>query len=78
MDSPTYVKTLHQLHLHSPSIILVPNTFLSLIDTPMASGGKKASSTSVLVQCMIEEFDATVDPVMRKYWNDDAGEQYDY
>ncbi|PCH39267.1 hypothetical protein WOLCODRAFT_129135, partial [Wolfiporia cocos MD-104 SS10] len=72
-DSPTYIKTLHQLHLHSPSIILVPDTFSSLIDTPMASGGKKASSTSVLVQCMIEEFDATVDPVMRKYWNDDAG-----
>ncbi|PCH33162.1 hypothetical protein WOLCODRAFT_93032 [Wolfiporia cocos MD-104 SS10] len=72
-DSPTYVKTLHQLHLHTPSIILVPDTFLSLTDTTMASGGKKASSTSVLVQCMIEEFDAPVEPVMRKYWNDAAG-----
>ncbi|KAH9923367.1 muts domain V-domain-containing protein [Fomitopsis serialis] len=47
-DSPTYIKTLHQLHLHSPSLILVPDTFLSMSDVSLASGGKKPSTTSVL------------------------------
>ncbi|EPS95138.1 hypothetical protein FOMPIDRAFT_63418 [Fomitopsis schrenkii] len=72
-DSPTYIKTLHQLHLHSPSLILVPDTFLSMSDISLASGGKKPSTTSVLVQCMLEEFDVPVEPVMRRYWNETAG-----
>lgn len=77
-DSPTYIKTLHQLHLHSPSLILVPDTFLSMSDVSLASGGKKPSTTSVLVQCMLEEFDVPVEPVMRRYWNETAGEPLFY
>ncbi|TFY64076.1 hypothetical protein EVJ58_g2870 [Rhodofomes roseus] len=72
-DSPTYIKTLHQLHLHSPSLILVPDTFLAMSDVSLASGGKKPCTTSVLVQCMMEEFDVPIEPVMRKYWNETAG-----
>ncbi|KZT68826.1 hypothetical protein DAEQUDRAFT_751159 [Daedalea quercina L-15889] len=72
-DSPTYIKTLHQLHLHSPSLILVPDTFLSVSDVSLASGGKKPSAPSVLVQSVMEEFDVPVEPVMRKYWNETAG-----
>ncbi|KAI0935607.1 hypothetical protein AcV5_003986 [Taiwanofungus camphoratus] len=76
-DCPTYVKTLHQLHLHSPSLILVPDTFLSISDVSLASGGKKPPSTSVLVQCMMEEFDSIpIEPVMRKYWNEGAGLEF--
>ncbi|KAI0962828.1 hypothetical protein AcW1_000092 [Taiwanofungus camphoratus] len=76
-DCPTYVKTLHQLHLHSPSLILVPDTFLSISDVSLASGGKKPSSTSALVQCMMEEFDSIpIEPVMRKYWNEGAGLEF--
>ncbi|OSX68008.1 hypothetical protein POSPLADRAFT_1128862 [Postia placenta MAD-698-R-SB12] len=72
-DSPTYVKTIHQLHLHSPSLILVPDTFLSVADVSLASGGKKPPTTSILVQCMMEEFDIPIEPVLRKYWNETAG-----
>lgn len=73
-DSPTYVKTLHQMHIHSPSLILVPDTFLSITDASLASGGKKPSATSVLVQCILEEFDyVPVEPVIRRYWNDTSG-----
>ncbi|KAH8101458.1 muts domain V-domain-containing protein [Cristinia sonorae] len=70
-DSPTYVKTLQQLHIHSPSLILVPDTFLSVNDVLLASGGKKPTTTPVLVQCILEEFDyLPVEPVLRRYWND--------
>ncbi|KAF7762129.1 hypothetical protein Agabi119p4_8722 [Agaricus bisporus var. burnettii] len=31
-DCQTYVKTLHQLHLHPPAVVLVPDTFLSIQD----------------------------------------------
>jgi len=72
-DSPTYVKTLHQLHLHSPLLILVPETFLSLADVSLASGGKKPTSTSVLVQCVVDEFNCPIEPVPRKYWDENAG-----
>lgn len=72
-DSPTYVKTLHQLHIHTPALILVPDTFLALTDVSLASGGKKPSSTSILVQCIMEEFDVPIEPVLRKYWSETAG-----
>ena len=42
-------------------------------DVSLASGGKKPSTTSVLVQCMMEEFDVPIEPVQRKYWNETAG-----
>ena len=73
-DCPTYVKTLHQMHLHRPCLVLVPDTFVSLSDSTLASGGQRASTTSLLVQCILEEFEATpVEPVLRKYWSDAAG-----
>ena len=73
-DCPTYVKTLHQMHLHYPSMILVPDTFLSLSDVSLTSSGKKPQTTSLLVQCIMEEFEGVpVEPVMRKYWSDNAG-----
>ncbi|KAI0735804.1 muts domain V-domain-containing protein [Earliella scabrosa] len=76
-DCPTYVKTLHQMHLHYPSMILVPDTFLSLSDISLTSSGKKPQTTSLLVQCIMEEFEGVpVEPVMRKYWSDNAGLEF--
>ncbi|TBU46298.1 muts domain V-domain-containing protein [Dichomitus squalens] len=73
-DCPTYVKTLHQMHLHYPSIVLVPDTFMSLSDVSLTSGAKTPQTTSLLVQCIMDEFDGIpVEPVMRKYWSDTAG-----
>lgn len=74
-DCPTYVKTLHQMHIHYPSVVLVPDTFIAATDATLASAEKKPPSTSLLVQFIIEEFPNTsVEPVARKYWNDGAGE----
>jgi DNA mismatch repair protein MSH4 len=69
------VKTLHHIHLHNPTLILIPDTFLSISDASMASSAKASSSTSFLVQSIQEEFPGTpVEPVARKHWNDQAGE----
>lgn len=68
------MKTLHQMHLHNPALILVPDTFLSSKDNMGPSSGNTPSSTSLLVQCLYDEFPAVpVEPVLRKYWNEDAG-----
>jgi DNA mismatch repair protein MSH4 len=68
-DSQTYVKTLHQMHLHYPALILVPHTLLSEDEADGTS-----SSTSLLVQSIMDEFTGVpVEPVQRKYWNDMAG-----
>jgi DNA mismatch repair protein MSH4 len=65
------VKTLHQMHLHMPSVVLVPDTFLAGSD--MSS--KNSASTSVLVQYIQEEFPGVpIEPVARKYWNEGGGE----
>lgn len=62
------------MHIHSPSMILVPDTFLSLTDISLPAGGNKSHSTSLLVQCITEEFEGVpIEPVMRKYWNENAG-----
>jgi DNA mismatch repair protein MSH4 len=34
-DCSTYVKTLHQMHVHTPHMILVPDTFLSSTNTSL-------------------------------------------
>ncbi|TFY70152.1 hypothetical protein EVG20_g2859 [Dentipellis fragilis] len=76
-DCQTYVKSLHQMHLHTPALVLVPDTFISATDTTTGSGGKKPNTTSLLVQCIQDEFpNVPVDAVLRKYWNDDAGLQF--
>ena len=73
-DCPTYVKTLHQMHLHTPCVVLVPDTFLSATDSALAPGGKRSSSTSLLVEYIREEFPGvTIEAVGRKYWNDAGG-----
>jgi DNA mismatch repair protein MSH4 len=62
------------MHIHYPSLVLVPDTFIAATDTTLASGGKKPPTTSLLVQFIMEEFpNIPVEPVARKYWNDGAG-----
>lgn len=62
------------MHIHYPSLILVPDTFIAATDATLASAGKKPPTTSLLVQFIMEEFpDIPVEPVARKYWNDGAG-----
>ncbi|KIK43853.1 hypothetical protein CY34DRAFT_680561 [Suillus luteus UH-Slu-Lm8-n1] len=79
-DCSTYVKTLHQMHVHTPHMILVPDTFLSSTSTsltPSASATRGASSSSLSVQFIREEFpQVPIEPVPRKYWNDSAGYQF--
>ena len=66
-DLPTYVKTLHQMHIHYPSLVLVPDTFIS----PHSSSDAK---TSLLIDCIEDEFEGVpIEPVKRKYWNETAG-----
>ncbi|KIJ58731.1 hypothetical protein HYDPIDRAFT_178027 [Hydnomerulius pinastri MD-312] len=73
-DCPTYVKTLHQIHIHYPSLVLVPDTFLSATDATLTSSGKRPTTTSLLAQFIMEEFpNVPIEPVARKYWNDSAG-----
>lgn len=58
------------MHLHTPSLVLVPDTFLAGSD--MSS--KKSTSSSLLVEYIQEEFPAvSVEPVARRYWNDAGG-----
>ncbi|KAF8192659.1 muts domain V-domain-containing protein [Mycena galopus ATCC 62051] len=67
-DCQTYVKTLHQMHLHPPVLILVPDTFLSASD---------AAPSSMLVEYIYEEFPGvTVEPIGRKYWNETGGLEF--
>jgi DNA mismatch repair protein MSH4 len=73
-DCQTYVKTLHHLHLHYPALVLVPDTFLAPIDSSAPSSAKNVVATSLLVQCIQEEFPGVpIEPVLRKYWNEEAG-----
>ncbi|KAF7326661.1 MutS 4 [Mycena venus] len=67
-DCQTYVKTLHQMHLHPPALVLVPDTFLSTSD---------ASPASMLVEYIYEEFPGVpVEPIGRKYWNEIGGLEF--
>lgn len=77
-DCQTYVKTLHQMHIHSPSLVLVPDVFFSRSEKP-PSLRKSLSNlpSSLLVQYIGEEFPGVlIEPVSRKYWNDAGSEQY--
>ncbi|KAK2459754.1 hypothetical protein APHAL10511_008186 [Amanita phalloides] len=76
-DCQTYVKTLHQMHLHTPCVVLVPDTFLSTTDSALTPGGKCSSSTSMLVEYIRDEFPGVaLEPVGRKFWNDAAGLEF--
>lgn len=58
---------IHHIHLHSPTIILVPDTFV-------ATDTNAARKPSALIQNLYEEFeDVPFEQVSRKYWNDTAG-----
>ena len=55
-------------------MVLVPDTFMSLSDVSLVSTSKKPQTTSLLVQCIMDEFDGVpIEPVMRKYWSESAG-----
>jgi hypothetical protein len=56
------------MHIHPPSLVLVPDTFLS----PHLSSDAKAS---LLIDSIEGEFeDVPIEPVKRKYWNETVGE----
>ena len=64
------------MHLHYPSVVLVPDTFFTAADAAFVPSGKRSSSTSLLVEYIREEFpDAQIEPVGRKYWNDAGGNE---
>ncbi|GLB36707.1 putative mutS family domain IV [Lyophyllum shimeji] len=76
-DCQTYVKTLHQMHLHSPSLVLVPDTFLSASDNPSGTSWRRPANTSMLVEFVREEFPGVpLEPVGRRYWNDSGGLEF--
>jgi DNA mismatch repair protein MSH4 len=55
------------MHIHYPSLVLVPDTFIS----PHSSSDAKAS---LLIDCIEGEFeDVPIEPVKRKYWNETVG-----
>ena len=62
------------MHLHFPSLILVPDTSFRPADIAAPSSGKRGSPPSMLLQYMREEFpEVPIEPIARKYWNDRAG-----
>ncbi|KAF5312559.1 hypothetical protein D9619_003594 [Psilocybe cf. subviscida] len=76
-DCQTYVKTLHQMHVHNPSLVLIPDTALSTSDAALAPSGKRSAVTSLLVENIREEFPGVqVEPVGRRYWNDAGGLEF--
>ncbi|TFK71735.1 hypothetical protein BDN72DRAFT_764445 [Pluteus cervinus] len=76
-DCQTYVKTLHQMHVHNPCLILIPDTFLSSTDAALVPSWKGQRSASLLVEFIKEEFPGVqMDPVGRRYWNDVGGLEF--
>lgn len=66
-DAQSYAKTLHHVHVHYPSTIIV-------LDSSLPSDPASTRQPSALVQYFEEEFpDVLLESVMRKYWNDTAG-----
>jgi DNA mismatch repair protein MSH4 len=69
-DSQSYSKTLNQLNVHYPCLVLVPHTSL-----PKDNDDAAPSAASLLVQCIKDDFAGVpMEPVQRKYWNDIAGQ----
>ncbi|PPQ78808.1 hypothetical protein CVT25_010677 [Psilocybe cyanescens] len=76
-DCQTYVKSLHQMHVHNPCLVLIPDTFLSAADAALAPSGKRSASTSLLVEYIREEFPGIqIESVGRRYWNDAGGLEF--
>ena len=60
-DGQAYVKTPHQMNLHNPARIIVPDTFLSASDAV----SKSLPPTSILVKYTEEEFPGVpIEPVI--------------
>jgi DNA mismatch repair protein MSH4 len=74
-DFQTYVKTLHQLHIHAPALIIVPDTFFSNEELGLSKDRRKRNDhTAMIVHCIRDEFpEVIVEPVMRRYWNHSVG-----
>ncbi|KAF8641530.1 hypothetical protein AX16_009908 [Volvariella volvacea WC 439] len=81
-DCQTYVKTLHQMHIHNPCLILVPDTSISNTDATAAlistsntiNSRRRQAMDSVLVEYMREEFpNVHIEPIGRRFWNDVGG-----
>ncbi|KAF8588523.1 hypothetical protein K439DRAFT_1406319 [Ramaria rubella] len=71
-DCQTYVKTIHHINLHYPSVILIPDTFL-----PSSKNRNSVPVNTILVDCLQEEFSGVqMDAVMRKYWSETAGLEF--
>ncbi|EJU01521.1 hypothetical protein DACRYDRAFT_89247 [Dacryopinax primogenitus] len=74
-DCQTYVKTLHHISLHQPTTLLVLDTALS--DRTTGRYGTGGGGPSLLVQALQDEFPgAAIEPVARKYWNENAGRDF--
>ncbi|KAF9505616.1 hypothetical protein BS47DRAFT_1322283 [Hydnum rufescens UP504] len=69
-DCQTYVKTLHHLHVHYPSVVVV-------LDSSLPSDPSPSRRSTVLVQYIQEDFpDVPMESVSRKYWNDTVGLEF--
>ncbi|KAJ8462533.1 hypothetical protein ONZ45_g17900 [Pleurotus djamor] len=76
-DCQTYVKTLHQMHLYFPLVILVPDTFVSTTEATPGLATKNTQNMSMLVEYIREEFPyVPIESVGRKYWNDAGGLEF--
>ncbi|KAF5361637.1 hypothetical protein D9758_007277 [Tetrapyrgos nigripes] len=78
-DCQTYVKTMHQMHLHNPCLILVPDTFLSTsgVGSARKPAYRQYMTRSPMLDFIREEFpDVPVEPVLRKYWNATSGLEF--
>ena len=65
VDSQTYARTLHKLHVFEPTEILIPNT---------AAVPNKSKLLQVLQATL--EIDAPINPISRKYWDESVGVEY--
>lgn len=62
------------MNLHNTVLVLVPDTSLAHVDASAPASAKFAASTSLLVQCIQDEFPGVpIEPVLRKYWNEEPG-----
>ena len=62
------------MNLHNPVLVLVPDMSLAHVDASAPASAKLAASTSLLVQCIQDEFPGVlIKPVLGKYRNGEAG-----
>jgi len=64
-DSQTYVKTIHQLNIHSPSEVLFMSTAVS-----------PKSKLFSIIEEELEDFDVGIVSLARRYYAEDSGLEY--